>query len=169
MKKIIGLFILMIAFIAFTGCTQQAVQEPVTTPSTTVVTTVPATALPTVQTTVPTTVVTTVIPTATRTLSPSTKIVTTIHIRNNAFVPQKLTALPGTGITWINDDEVVHSLKMSEADARFNSGDIVPGAYWSYTFGNREGTYSISDPYFPDMKGTIIVNLTGSIIGDPQK
>jgi plastocyanin len=170
MKKIIGLFILMIAFIAFTGCTQQAVQEPVTTtPPTMVPTTVPTAELTFVPTPVPTTVVTTAHPTVTRTESPLNKIVTTIHIRNNAFVPRELTALPGTGITWINDDEVVHSLKMSEADAGFNSGDIVPGAHWGYTFGNREGTYSISDPYFPDMKGTIIVNQTGSIIGDPQK
>ncbi len=39
MKKFIGLFILMIAFVAFTGCTQQAVPEPVTTTSPTIVTT----------------------------------------------------------------------------------------------------------------------------------
>ncbi|MDD1699581.1 MAG: hypothetical protein LUQ04_02180 [Methanoregula sp.] len=169
MKKVIGLFILIIAFIAITGCTQQAVQVPVTTPPTTVVTTIPATELTTVQTTVPTTVITTAHPVVTRTESPLNKIVTTIHIRNNAFVPKELTALPGTGITWINDDEVVHSLKMNEADARFNSGDIMPGAHWGYTFGTKEGNFSISDPYFPDMKGTIIVRQTASVIGNPQK
>ena len=170
MKKIIGLFILMIAFITFTGCTQQAVQSPVTTtPPTMVPTTVPTAELTFVPTPVPTTVMTTAHPTVTRTESPSNKIVTTVHMRNNSFVPQELTALPGTGITWINDDEVIHSLKMSEADAKFNSGDIMPGAHWGYTFGTKEGNFSISDPYFPDMKGTIIVNQTGSIIGDPQK
>ena len=173
MKKVIGLFILMIAFIAITGCTQQAVQGPVTTPPpTTVPATVPTTEATTVQTTqtpVPTTVITTAQPTATRTESPLNKIVTVVHLRNNSFVPRQLIALPGTGITWINDDEVVHSLKMSEDDAGFNSGDIMPGAIWSYTFGNREGTFSISDPNFPDMKGTIIVNQTGSVIGNPQK
>ena len=26
-------------------------------------------------------------------------------MKNNSFVPQELIALPGTGITWINDDD----------------------------------------------------------------
>jgi plastocyanin len=170
MKKFIGLFILMIAFIAFTGCTQQAVQEPVTTtPPTTVSTTVPTTEITLVPTAVPTTVVTTLPPTAKRTESPSTKLATTIHMRNNSFVPQVLTALPGTGITWINDDDHVHSLKMSEANAGFNSGDIMPGAQWSYTFGAREGNFTITCVYHPDMKGSIIVKKDASVVGATQK
>jgi plastocyanin len=80
-------------------------------------------------------------------------------MRNNAFVPQVLTALPGTGITWINDDGIVHSVKMSEADAAFNSGDIMPGSTWSYSFGSREGNFTISDPKQPDMKGMIIIKI----------
>jgi plastocyanin len=161
MKKFIGLFILMIAFVAFTGCTQQAVPEPVTTtPPTTVPTTVLTAELTLVPTPVPTTVVTTLPPTVKRTESPSAKVVTTIHMKNNSFVPQVLTALPGTGITWINDDGVVHSIKMSGPNnAGFNSGDIMPGASWSYTFGSREGTFAISCVYHPDMKGTVIIKL----------
>ncbi len=169
MKKIIGFTILLIAFIAFTGCTQQAVQEPVTTVPTTVSTPVP-TPVPTtemtqVQTMVPTTLVTTVLPTATRTESPINKLVTTIHIRNNSFVPQVLTALPGSGITWINDDAVPHSLKMSGSDGKFfNSGDIMPGSVYGYTFGKTEGNYTISDTRYPDMTGTIVIKMTSSVI-----
>jgi len=160
MKKFIGLFILMIAFVAFAACTQQAVPEPVTTtPPTTVPSTVLTAELTLVPTPVPTTVVTTLPPTVKRTESPSAKVVTTIHMKNNLFVPQVLTALPGTGITWINDDGVVHSIKMSEPDAGFNSGDIMPGAQWSYTFGSREGTFAISCVNHPDMKGTIIIKI----------
>jgi plastocyanin len=169
MKKFIGLFILMIAFVAFTGCTQQAVQEPVTTtPPTTIPTTIPTTEITLLPTSVQTTVVTTMPPTVKRTESPSTKVVTTIHMKNNAFVPQVLTALPGTGITWINDDAIVHSVKMSEANAGFNSGDIMPGAQWSYTFGAREGNFTISCAYHPEMKGTIIIKKGASIVGAPQ-
>ena len=159
MKKFIGLFILMIAFVAFTGCTQQAVPEPVaTTPPTTVSTVVPTAELTVVPTMVPTTVLTTLPPTAKRTESPSGKVVTVIHMKNNAFVPQALTVLPGTGITWINDDGTVHSLKMSGPNnAGFNQGDIIPGATWTYTFGTREGTFEITDPNFPNMKGTVII------------
>lgn len=163
MKKIIGLFILMIAFIAFTGCTQQAVPEPVTISPTTVATTVPTTELTTVRTTAPTTVVTTVIPSATRTLSPSGKVVTTIHMRNNAFVPQILTVLPGTGITWVNDDDKVHTVKTIGTYAgKFNSGDILPGAQWSYTFGVQEGNYKFNCAYHPEMKGTVIIKKADS-------
>ena len=46
MKKCLVLFILVIVFVAFTGCTQQAVPEPVTTtPPTIVPTTIPTTEL----------------------------------------------------------------------------------------------------------------------------
>ena len=161
MKKFIGLFILMIAFVAFTGCTQQAVPEPVaTTPPTTVPATVPTAELTLVKTPVPTTVMTTLPPTVKRTESPSTKVITTIHMKNNAFAPQVLTALPGTGITWINDDDSAHSIKMSGPNnAGFNSGDIMPGASWSYTFGSREGTFSINCVNHPDMKGSIIIKI----------
>jgi plastocyanin len=166
MKKIIGFTILLIAFIAFTGCTQQAVQEPVTTVPTTVSTPLPITTEVTiVQTMVPTTLVTTVLPTATRTGSPINKLVTTIHMRNNSFVPQVLVALPGSGITWINDDAVPHSLKMSGSDGRFfNSGDIMPGSVYGYTFGKTEGNYTISDTRYPDMTGTIVIKMTSSVI-----
>ncbi len=71
-------------------------------------------------------------------------------MKNNAFVPQVLTALPGTGITWINDDDSVHSIKMSGTNnAGFNSGDIMPGASWGYTFGTREGTFTDHRPKSP--------------------
>ena len=159
MKKFIGLFILVIAFVAFTGCTQQPVTEPVTTTSPTIVTTpIPTAELTFVPTPVPTTVVTTMPPTTKRTESPSGKVVTVIHMKNNSFVPQVLTVLPHTGITWKNDDETVHSLKMSCPEGGFNSGDIIPGATWSYTFGSWEGTHEITDPKYPDMKGSVIIN-----------
>lgn len=158
MKKFLGFVILMIAFICFTGCTQTTVPEAVTTPPTTIPTSVPTTELTLAPTTVPATVVTTVFPVATRTMSPSIKVVTTIYMRNNTFVPQELTVLPGTGITWINDDSIVHSVKtIGNATGMFNSGDLVPGSQWSYTFGHREGRYEFTCSYHPEMKGAIII------------
>jgi plastocyanin len=168
MKKFIGLFILLIAFIAFMGCTQPAVQQPTTTVPTTIPTTIPTMVTTTnVSTPLPTTVLTTVatsaIPTATRTTSPSGKVVTTIHIRNNAFVPSNLTVLPGTGVTWINDDDKVQSVKaIGNFTGQFNSGDILPGAQWSYTFGRSEATIQFTSSYHPDMLGTVIVKAPNS-------
>jgi plastocyanin len=159
MKKYIGLIILVIAFVAFTGCTQQAVPEPVsTTPPTTIATSIPTAELTQVRTPLPTTVVTTMPVTTKRTESPIHNAVTIIHMQNNSFVPQTLAALPGTGITWINDDKTIHSLKMTSSEGGFNSGDIMPGTTYSYTFGNWEGTYVLTDPNYPDMKGTVIIN-----------
>ena len=163
MKKCIGFVILMIAFICFTGCTQPAVPEAVTTPTTTILTTVPTAELTLAPTTVPTTVMTTVLPIATRTTSPSTKVVTTIYMRNNTFVPRELTVLPGTGITWINDDSVVHSVKtIGNATGMFNSGDMISGSQWSYTFGEREGRYEFTCTYHPEMKGAVIIKKADS-------
>jgi len=151
--------ILLIAFVAFTACTQPAAQEPVTTLPTTIPTVLPTTTEVTLEpTAVPTTVVTTVLPTVTRTLSPTTKVVTTIHMRNNTFVPLELTVLPGTGITWVNNDDKVHAVKTIGTYAgKFNSGDILPGAVWSYTFGKQEGSFEFTCSYHPEMKGTIII------------
>jgi plastocyanin len=164
MKKCIGFVILMIAFICITGCTQPAVPEAVTTPPTTVPTSVPTAELTLAPTTVPTMVMTTVLPIATRTTSPiNIVVVSTIHMRNNTFVPQELTVLPGTGITWINDDSAVHSVKtIGNATGMFNSGDIISGSQWSYTFGQREGRYEFTCTYHPDMKGAVIIQKADS-------
>ena len=158
MKKYIGFVILLIAFVCFMGCTQTPVPEAVTTPTSTVPT-IPTAEIISAPTILPITVVKAVIPVATRTTSPmNMRVVTTISLRNNTFVPQELTALPGTGITWINDDPGVHSVKSTgNATGMFNSGDILPGSQWSYTFGQREGRYEFTCSYHPEMKGAIII------------
>lgn len=169
MKQFIGLFILVMVLAAVSGCTQTVKPEPT---ETTLVTSVPTTEVPVViNTTLPETVPVTVSTTAASNVSPaattaatprpsmtaSTKI-TTIHIRNNTFVPAELTVLPGTGITWINDDPVTHIVKASgNAQGKFTSADIITGARFGYTFGDATGTYEFVDPKYPDMKGAIIV------------
>jgi hypothetical protein len=83
MKKYIGLIILVIAFVAFTGCTQQAVPEPVTTtPPTTIATSIPTAELTIIKTFLPTTIVTTMPPTTIRTESPTHNAVTVIQFQN---------------------------------------------------------------------------------------
>ena len=163
MKRFIGFFILVIALLMISGCTQPAQPAAVTTPVATTVPTVPPTVATSLQTPVPTTEpttvatpqstipittnVTTVVKTPIPVQTASTKI-TTIYIRNNTFVPQVLTVLPGTGISWINDDATVHAIKATGTHAgMFNSGDFVKGSLVDYTFGANEGTFEFIDTY----------------------
>jgi len=173
MKKFIGLFILVIVIAMISGCTQPAKTAEVTTPEATVIPTVP----PTVATPEPTMIPTpaqTLVLTPVKTVAATPKITlvpqttrTIVYMRNNTFVPVELTVLPGTGITWVNDDSIVHSIKTTGIHAgMFNSGDIIPTATWGYTFGTV-GVYDIISPDYPDMKGTIVVKEGASVVGAP--
>jgi plastocyanin len=187
MKKIIGFLILMIVLVAVSGCTQQTKTAPVTTAvpttvlpteATTVATAVPTTEVPVATTEVVTTETvvanvtapanTTEVPTVTPTLSmtPSTKV-TVVHLVNGTFTPSVLMVLPGTGITWVNDESAIHSVKMiGDHAGMFNSGDMASGAKWSYTFSENEGTYQYADGYNVNATGTIIVKKGDAFVGN---
>ena len=169
MKKFIGLLILVIALIVISGCTQPAQPVAVTTTVATPVPTIPPTVPPTVATPVPTmvpTTVVTVLSTPKITLVPQTKN-TIFYMRNNTFVPTELTVLPGTGISWVNEDFISHSVKITGIHAgTFNSGEIIPGASSGNTFVD-EGVFEFACPDHPDMKGTLVVKAGASIVGAP--
>lgn len=173
MKNYLGLLILITALVIITGCTQPTQTTTVTTVPTTAISTVEVTTVATTMPTPePTTIVTTLvteIPLTTITVvqTPQTKI-TTIHIRNNTFVPTELMVLPGTQITWVNDDSHVHTIKASgNATGMFNSGEIITGAGWGYSFGEKEGRFEFTDPGYPQMTGVIIVQKGASVVGAP--
>jgi len=187
MKKIIGLFILIIALALVSGCTQPTTTTPATTVATTEVptvveTTVEETVAPTEEATIVETPVETsnivedvtapveetasVTEVITAAMTPSTKV-TVIHIVNNSFSPATLMVLPGTGITWVNDDSTVHSVKViGEHAGMFNSGDIAAKVgRWGYTFSQKEGTYEYADGYNLNVTGVIIVKKGESFAG----
>jgi len=172
MKTYIGVFILVMLLVAASGCTSQPAKPAATV--TAVVTTAAATEVPTAaQTPAPTTAATAVatqVPTAIATteaatsattpipsMTPSTKV-TVIHIKNNAFVPDTLTVLPGTMITWTNDDSATHVVKATgDAAGKFTSADLIQGGQFTYTFGETTGIYTFADPKYPNLKGAIVV------------
>ena len=180
MKTYIGLFILVLVLVAASGCTAQQAKPAATV--TELTTTVAAPEVPTeIKTThataapikVTTAVATPVVSapeimaaTPRPSQTPSTKV-TTIHITNNTFIPSELTVLPGTGITWINDDAAIHIVKATgNSTGKFTSSDMVRDAHFMYTFGELPGTYEFGDPKYPDMKGTIFVVKGDSLVGD---
>lgn len=177
MKTCIGLFMLVMLLVAASGCTTQQTTPAAT--ATTLTTTAAATEVPTAVTTplpatTPKIVSTpaavpegtanvTTMATPRPSMTASTAI-TTIHIRNNTFVPAELTVLPGTGITWINDDSVTHIVKATgDATGKFTSTEMVNGAHFGYTFGEATGTFEFMDPKYPEMKGAIIVKKGESL------
>ena len=172
MKKFFGLCILVILLVAASGCTQPAattVPTPEPTPEPTMP---PVTAAETeiaVSTPVPIEVTTVITTEATPSPELTHSKTTVIHIRDNAFEPQKIMVLPGTGITWVNEDRTVHKIQtLPDVGIKFVSGDIVYGASFGYTFSQKEGTFGYIDPY-TNATGIIVVKKGLSVVGAPTR
>lgn len=78
----------------------------------------------------------------------------TVKISNFTFGPQTLTVAAGTTVTWVNDDDVPHTI--TAVDRSFKSKPLDTGDRFSFTFA-KPGEY----PYFcsihPMMTGKVIV------------
>ena len=70
------------------------------------------------------------------------------------YDPAELTIIKGATVVWTNDDSSIHTVK--EDDDEFESGSILPGNSWSYTF-DTVGTYNYSCQYDDSYEGQIIV------------
>lgn len=83
-----------------------------------------------------------------------------IWIQNDSFKPSEMNITSGTQITWINKDNVNHSVTSGTPDnptELFDSGNIQPDSTFSYTF-ETIGTFKYYCKNKPDMlKGKIIV------------
>jgi nitrite reductase (NO-forming) len=84
----------------------------------------------------------------------------------NAFGPSTITVKVGTTVTWTNTDDMLHTVTsgmssgtVGTPDGTFDSGFILPGGTWSYTF-----TTAGEFPYFctphPWMVGKVIVTAS---------
>ena len=77
-----------------------------------------------------------------------------VKIDNFTFSPKSLSIARGTTVTWVNRDDVPHTVKSTEK--KFKSGTLDTDDTYSFTF-TEPGTY----PYFctvhPHMTGEIIV------------
>lgn len=73
---------------------------------------------------------------------------------NNDFGPKVITVAVGDTVTWINKDDMPHTV--TTYDGTFDSGLFKGGESWSYTF-TKPGTYEYYCTPHPWMKGTVIV------------
>jgi plastocyanin len=77
-----------------------------------------------------------------------------VIIENFSFAPATLTVKVGTKVTWINRDDVPHTV--NENDKRFKSSTMDSDDQFSYTF-SSPGTFRYFCALHPKMTGQIIV------------
>lgn len=77
-----------------------------------------------------------------------------VIISNLNFSPASLTVNSGTTVTWLNNEDITHTVTSNTAV--FDSGDMGKGKTYSYTF-LVAGTYLYYCAYHPGMTGIIIV------------
>jgi plastocyanin len=77
-----------------------------------------------------------------------------IEIRNFHFVPAALEVHAGDTITWVNDDEEIHSILSSQG--LFTSPALDGAQHFSYRF-EKPGTYEYRCALHPQMKGMVVV------------
>ena len=79
-----------------------------------------------------------------------------VKIDNFSFGPMNLTVAVGTTVTWINRDDIPHTVVSTDTDKTFKSKVLDTDEKFSFTF-TKAGTY----PYFcsihPKMTATVIV------------
>jgi plastocyanin len=77
-----------------------------------------------------------------------------IVINEYMYMPATLNVAPGTKVTWVNHDEVPHTIV--DTDKAFRSAALDTDETYSYTF-TKPGTYHYFCTLHPKMVGTIVV------------
>jgi plastocyanin len=79
-----------------------------------------------------------------------------VSIGNFTFKPQSLQVAAGTTVSWVNEDDVPHTIVGSDPGSPLKSGALDTDASYSAVL-DKPGTY----PYFcslhPHMTGTVVV------------
>lgn len=76
-----------------------------------------------------------------------------IRIEGMKYQPETLTLKRGDTVVWRNADLVPHTATMA---GRFDSGEIAPGASWSWT-AKDTGRIDYVCTYHPGMKAAVVV------------
>jgi plastocyanin len=83
---------------------------------------------------------------------------TEVKIDNFTFAPQSVTIKAGTTITWINEDDIPHTVAATAK--AFKSKVLDTDDKFSFTF-TTAGTFEYFCSLHPHMTGTIVVEPTG--------
>jgi plastocyanin len=80
--------------------------------------------------------------------------VATVSMDHNTFIPGEITVAPGTTVTWVNNENMPHTVV--NLNKGFRSKTLVKDASFSFTFATA-GDYSYLCSIHPNMKGKVIV------------
>lgn len=80
----------------------------------------------------------------------------TVEMRDIAFRPRVIEVEPGTNVTWINRDNVEHTVTKP---GLFDSGNLAFGERFEFTF-EEPGTYDYVCTIHPGMSGRVIVEAS---------
>jgi plastocyanin len=78
----------------------------------------------------------------------------TISIDNFAFSKQSVTVPVGTKVTWVNHDDMLHTI--ADEGKSFKSDPLDNGESFSHVF-DKPGTYKYFCSLHPHMQGTVVV------------
>lgn len=78
----------------------------------------------------------------------------TVILDHNTFIPAEITVAPGTTVTWINTEDMPHTVV--DQNKAFRSKTLVKDASFSFTF-TTAGDYNYLCSIHPFMKGKVIV------------
>ena len=82
-----------------------------------------------------------------------------VQIDQFAFAPQRVTVKAGTTVTWINDDDIPHTIASSTK--LFKSTALDTEDKFSFTFATP-GTYDYFCSLHPHMTGTVVVEAAAA-------
>ena len=83
--------------------------------------------------------------------------VTEVKIDNFTFAPQRMVIKAGTTVTWINEDDIPHTV--AATDKSFRSKVLDTDDKYSFTF-TTAGVFEYFCSLHPHMTGTIVVETT---------
>jgi plastocyanin len=84
---------------------------------------------------------------------------TKVKIDNFSFAPERLTVKAGTTVTWINEDDIPHTVASSTK--LFKSKALDTDDKYAFTF-TAAGVYQYFCSLHPHMTGTIVVEAETS-------
>jgi plastocyanin len=85
--------------------------------------------------------------------APAAETVPTVSISNFSFSPTSLDVKVGDTVTWVNNDDALHTVT---GDGGISSPNLAKGESYKQVF-DTAGTFSYSCSIHPAMKGTITV------------